>query len=132
MRKPYKLIREIQPTEFKSLSLPRRAIPKIYLVNQRRGRAYLGKDFVTIPQRAETAGKGYLLYYITHELSHILSKSAYHDFAFYKMFMQICPEKLQHHELKYKPTAVKFGIKNISSKRLAKLHNSVYDSSGRI
>ena len=110
MRKPNKLIREIPPTEFRDLSLPR-AIPRVYLVNQRRGRAYTEKGFVTIPKWAEIKGKDYLLYYIAHEFSHILGQSAHHDFAFYKMFMQICPNNLQHHELHYKLSAAKFGIK---------------------
>ena len=110
MRKPNKLIREIPPTEFKDLSLPR-AIPTVYLVNQCRGRAAIRKGFVTIPKGAETKGKDYLLYYIAHELSHSLALTIYHDYAFYKMFIKICPEKLQHHELEYKPSAIKFGIK---------------------
>ncbi len=109
MRKPNKLIREIPPTEFKDLSLPR-AIPKVYLVDQCGGRAYLKKGYVTIPLWAEKKKKGYILYYIAHELSHILAQTAYHDWAFYKMFIQICPENLQHYELKYKPTAARFGI----------------------
>jgi len=110
MNKPNKLIREISPIEFKELSLPR-AIPRVYLVNQCRGRAYLKKGFVTIPKWAEVKGKDYFLWYVSHELSHMLGNTKYHDFAFYKMFIQICPENLQHHELKYKPTAAKFGIK---------------------
>ena len=109
-KKPNKLIREIPPLEFRDLSLPH-VIPRVYLVDQSKGRAYIEKGFVTIPKWAETRGNEYLLYYIAHELSHILAPSTYHDFAFYKMFIQICPEKLQHHELKYKPSAAKFGIK---------------------
>jgi len=110
MRKPNNLIREIHPAEFKDLSLPC-AIPRVYLVNQRRGRAYNEKGFVTIPKFAEGRGADYLLYYIAHELSHILGTGHSHDFGFYKMFIQICPEKLQHYELKYKPSATRFGIK---------------------
>ncbi len=110
MRKPNKLIREISPNEFKDLSLPR-AVPKVYLVDQRRGRAYLDKNFVVIPKGAEARGPDYLVYYIAHELSHILGNSAQHDFAFYKMFMKICPEGLQQYELKYKPCAARFGIR---------------------
>jgi len=109
MRKPNNLIREISPTEFKDLSLPR-TIPEVYLVDQRKGRAYLEKGFVTIPLWAEKRGKDYLLYYIAHELSHTLTLSYYHDYAFYKTFMQICPETLQRYELKYKPSAARFGI----------------------
>jgi len=110
MRKPNNVVRVIQPNEFKSLSLPC-AIPKVYLVDQCRGRAYTEKGFITIPLWAERKGKDYLLYYIAHELSHILSYSHLHGFVFYKMFMQICPERLQHHELHYKPSAIGFGIR---------------------
>jgi len=109
MRKPNKVIRIIQPTEFKDLHLPR-AIPKVYLVDQCRGRAYAEKGFVTIPLWAEKKGKDYFLYYIAHEFSHILSLSHSHDFAFYKPFMRICPKGLQHFELDYKPSAVGFGV----------------------
>jgi len=110
MRKPNNLIREISIKEFKDLSLPR-AIPRAYLVNQCRGRAYLKQGFVTIPKWAEAKGKDYFLWYVAHELSHILARTKYHDFSFYKIFMMTCPEKLQHYELHYKPTAAKFGIK---------------------
>ena len=109
MRKPNKVVRVIQPTEFKALPLPR-AIPKVYLVDQCRGRAYIGR-FVTIPLWAEKKGDDYLLWYIAHEMSHMVSRSRLHNFAFYKMFIQICPENLQHHELHYKPSAIGFGIK---------------------
>ena len=110
MRKPNKVIRIIQPLEFiKELHLPR-AIPKVYLVDQRAGRAYLRQGFVTVPLWAEKRGKDYLLYYIAHELAHPLSASHLHDFAFYKTFIKICPTNLQYFELEYKPTAAKFGI----------------------
>jgi len=110
MRKPNKVNRVVQPKEFTELSLPR-AIPVVYLVDQCKGRAYIGKGFVTVPQWAEERGRDYFLWYIAHELSHILSCSHLHDFTFYKMFLQICPESLQHHELHYKPSAIGFGIK---------------------
>ncbi len=111
MRKPNKTIREITRDEFRELPLPKN-IPIVYLVKQFRGRAYPERNYVTIPEFAtlKRKGDGYLLYYIAHELSHLISKSQYHDYAFYKSFIKICPRQFQYFELHYKPSAVNYGI----------------------
>ena len=60
--------------------------------------------------------EGYFIYYVAHELAHQLryikyNKGGGHDFRFYEIFMDICPKDYQHHELNYKKTASKYGIK---------------------
>ena len=61
---------------------------------------------------------GYFIYYVAHELSHILGHIKYgvvcnHDKKFYEMFTQICPEEYQHYELEYIKTSSRHGVKKL-------------------
>ena len=55
----------------------------------------------------------YGYYYLAHELAHIAAfDSDYdykhiHDAVFMREFKRICPENIQHYELRYKPRAAK-------------------------
>lgn len=77
-----------------------------------------GKRTLTVPKWAyESKGKkkgqddpDYFLYYVAHELSHLFSNHG-HRKLFYKAFTQICPNYLQHHEIGYKPSCVRYGVK---------------------
>lgn len=64
----------------------------------------------------ETNGCGYFIYYVAHELSHLISHKVYrdichHDYRFYKIFQEICPKEYQHFELEFRISASKYGIK---------------------
>lgn len=60
--------------------------------------------------------EGYFIYYVAHELAHQLRYKKYgmdgvHDYKFYEIFKEICPNYLQHFELNYIKTSRKYGIK---------------------
>jgi hypothetical protein len=88
-----------------------------------RGKSYSNYNMFTVPywaykpdtiQNRKTNG-GYFIYYVAHELAHIITYSKYgggcsHNSNFYEIFMEICPKEYQHFELNYKKTAAKYGI----------------------
>jgi hypothetical protein len=90
------------------------------------GRAYFYQNTFTVPYwafnpndwRNKRTNQGYFIYYVAHELSHLLTVKKYndnkckHDYKFYSIFMEICPKEYQYFELGYKKTAAKYGIKN--------------------
>ena len=101
----------------------------IYVVDQRCGRVRYSARTCTIPRwcikNPETGNaihklgyKGELLssfwiYYLAHELAHVISKSGSHGSEFMKTFIEICPAELQFFEIGYKPRNAKAaGIKN--------------------
>ena len=99
------------------------ATTKVAVCNVRRGFAKCRDRVVTIPAFAfnETVnfcGKGlipggveFVAYYLAHELAHIKAQKGVHGRAFYDAFKVLCPERLQHYELVYKPIAAKkFGV----------------------
>ena len=70
----------------------------------------------TIPLWAKEKSQDYFIYYIAHELSHVVNfcnkTNDHHGKKFYEFFKLICPVDYQHFELGYKPqNAKKFGIK---------------------
>ena len=70
----------------------------------------------TIPLWSKEKSQDYFIYYISHELSHVIgfcdNINDHHGKNFYKIFSDVCPVKYQHFELGYKPrNAKKFGIK---------------------
>ena len=95
-----------------------------YIADTRRGRANTDDMDFTIPYWAynpdykhnkKTNGCGYFIYYVAHELSHLIAFKKYggkvhHDYRFYEVFMSICPKEYQHFELGYKNGATKYGI----------------------
>lgn len=94
-----------------------------YITDTRRGQAHSKINVFTVPYWAfkpsypknlKTNG-GYFLYYVAHELAHLITYLKYggncnHDYRFYETFMEICPKEHQHFELNYKKTSIKFGI----------------------
>lgn len=83
---------------------------KGYVVSSDRGKSYITQRSISVPEWAYDKGSDYFLYYVAHELAHILSCSVHHDYRFYKIFMEICPVEFQGHELGYKPSAKNYGI----------------------
>ena len=104
----------------------------VYAVDQRRGGVKRSAKTCTIPrwcvERPETAAgitkielsnnsllKDYWIYYLAHEIAHVLSDDMSHGAVFMKKFIEICPEHLQFFELGYKPRNAKAaGIKNVN------------------
>jgi len=103
---------------------------KIYAVNQRRGYWTPSRRYITIPTWVfkESEGKdgrkkkpGYDIYYIAHELAHMVVteiEKAYrakgmrvyyspHGPEFMREFKKICPKEYWHYELNYKPRNAK-------------------------
>jgi hypothetical protein len=84
---------------------------KGYLVDQKRGRAYLRKNFITVPKFSYKRGNEYFKYYVAHELAHFAAhftdESVGHSETFYEMFKLLCPEEIQYFELAYKPRSAK-------------------------
>lgn len=109
--KPNKIIRKIKVKELSRLNLNDSLLPDMYIVNQSRGRCSFKKNYITVPIWALDRGNNYYTYYIAHELSHYISKAYKHDYSFYEVFIKICPRNCQKHELNYKPTSSKYGIK---------------------
>lgn len=64
---------------------------------------------LVVPTWALEAGEDYALYYTAHELAHVYqwienpASRLNHTKLFYSQFMRLCPESVQHFELKYKP-----------------------------
>jgi predicted SprT family Zn-dependent metalloprotease len=88
---------------------------KWYVTDTCRGRAYHEGQF-TVPLWAYKKGDDYFKYYTAHELAHYITfkrfgKNHSHDAKFYNVFIELCPKHLQYHELKYKKTSCKYGIK---------------------
>ncbi len=50
-------------------------------------------------------GLDFVAYYLAHELAHIEAGTNGHGPAFYTAFKALCPTRLQHYELTYKPQA---------------------------
>lgn len=113
MTKPRKIIRLVKRSEYQSLHISKSiAHIKVYLTTTYRGFAHFDRNYVTIPAYAEIRGVDFFLYYIAHELAHILRYQKFgdegcHDKKFYRCFREICPVELQHHELDYKPRGAK-------------------------
>jgi len=91
---------------------------KGYVVDSNRGRAYFEGGQFTVPLWTLTKKpKGYFTYYTAHELSHKIKYKKYgiegpgHNAQFYEIFTKLCPVNLQHHELHYKKSCKKYGIK---------------------
>jgi len=94
-----------------------------YIADVVRGHAHSKESMFTVPYWAfkpdypknRRTNGGYFLYYVAHELSHIIAVKihggkCFHDPNFYGVFMDICPKEYQHFELRYKKTAAKYGI----------------------
>ena len=90
-----------------------------YIADVARGRAHTKYNVFTVPLWAYKpdypknikSNGGYFVYYVAHELSHLISYKVYggrcnHDSRFYHIFTNICPEEYQHFELAYIKSAV--------------------------
>lgn len=91
---------------------------RCYIVDNGKGRARYSEQTFSVPLWAllHPKGEGFFIYYVAHELSHLLrdkdgERGIMHDYEFYKIFMQVCPKEFQHWELKYKKSSGKYGIK---------------------
>ena len=96
---------------------------KGFIADVTRGRAHYSDRVFTVPfwaykpthpKNMATNG-GYFIYYVAHELSHLVSHIKYgenccHDHRFYEIFAELCPIEYQHFELSYIKTAGNFGI----------------------
>lgn len=103
---------ELLLEEAGEVSIPGLSLDRIFVVDQRRGRAYYTRHCLTVPLWAYRAGIGYFLYYLAHELAHFFSPEAGHGPSFMIWFKKLCPPQYWHHELKYKPRNAKAaGIK---------------------
>lgn len=87
---------------------------KGYVTDTRRGYAHVEENIFSVPLWAYKRGPDYFVYYIAHEVAHILCWRKYfdsnHDYKFYAIFKEICPKEFQHYELHYKKSSVKYGI----------------------
>lgn len=75
---------------------------RAYCANSRRGYCRPKSRYITVPAWTFRRGSDFVTYYLAHELAHI-NGGQDHGKAFYDEFKRICPEHLQHFELKYKP-----------------------------
>lgn len=95
---------------------------KGYIADVKRGFAHFNYQF-TVPlwtynktgSEKYMKEEGYFIYYVAHELSHILSykkhgpiKGKGHNKNFYEIFKIICPKEYQCFEIPYKPSAKKY------------------------
>jgi predicted SprT family Zn-dependent metalloprotease len=89
-----------------------------YIANLQRGEAHYQYNAFFVPYWAfnpnhpKNIGSkgGYFIYYVAHELSHMIAFKkhgvrCYHDARFYEIFETICPKEYQHFELQYKSSA---------------------------
>jgi len=77
---------------------------KFYVVDQTRGWCKYKNKYITIPVWVLRKGRDFGIYYIAHEIAHIISgHGAKHGHKFMRAFRTICPEHLQHYETEYKP-----------------------------
>ena len=119
--KPRRTIRRVSKSEYRLLNIPQALrSTKVYVTNTRSGYANSENSYVTIPLWAQNREPAYFLYYIAHELSHILThlkfdRKAYivHGKDFYQCFRHICPTELQHYELHYKPRGANGKVKRV-------------------
>ncbi len=99
------------------------SLKRIFVVNQRCGRAYLGRDAITIPEWVMRKEAGQIFYYVAHEMAHffayyksyqtidgmrwrVIPKQP-HGPEFMHWFKKICPEDWWHYETNYKPRHAK-------------------------
>lgn len=140
MNKPYKIQPEFQNKIDSVVTQLLNVTPyfkfkkgiKGYMVNSVRGRANYPNKYFTIPiwaynaeynENKESNGNGYFIYYVAHELSHLISYKVYrdvchHDYRFYRIFSEICPKEYQHFELDFRISASKYGIKKYKSNEI--------------
>lgn len=115
MKKPNKMIMEVSQRDLVGLHLPNVLKPyRVYVTGAIRGYADYNEKYITIPKVAiEKYPWEYFLYYVAHEMSHILVREKKltnrtpHNESFYQCFRQLCPVELQHYELNYKPRGAK-------------------------
>lgn len=80
----------------------------IWATDTVRGRCSYTRQTVTVPKWAfnHQDGEAYVVYYICHEIAHILTpitKGDIHGAKFQAHFKMICPQEYWHYELNYKP-----------------------------
>jgi hypothetical protein len=92
---------------------------RIFAVNQVSGAYSSRKKWITIPLWAINDAKkknveehDYVTYYIAHELAHAITwvkvgSRVNHGPEFMKEFKNLCPKRLWHHEIGYKPRNAK-------------------------
>jgi predicted metal-dependent hydrolase len=111
--KPRKIIMELSPSDYKDYIKSANLIPyrtRVYITDTICGRAHCNaiNQWVSIPKWALNKSWDYFIYYVAHELAHINNwnnnRLRNHDKKFYDCFEQLCPDKLQYHELHYKPS----------------------------
>ena len=85
----------------------------VWCVDQVRGRAYCDNNTITIPLWCldTDKGGGYLSWYVSHEMAHILAWKRYkgrgHGLDFYRCLVQLCPPANQKYEYDYMKLAKK-------------------------
>lgn len=83
-------------------------------VDQNRGRCYYYERTITVPYwaRAERTGEAHTVWYLCHEIAHILAPGHGHDLVFMEALKRVCPPESIHYELGYQPrTAAAAGIR---------------------
>lgn len=76
---------------------------QIFVVDQKRGRCYPHKKWITIPLWSiEKRGKGYWIYYVAHEFAHTYPNCNNHGAEFMRWCKFLCPQEYWHYELEYK------------------------------
>lgn len=77
---------------------------RFFVIDQRRGMCYYGQKVITIPMWAAQKGIDYKTWYLCHEMSHALApRGSNHGPEFMAMLKEVCPERVIHFELGYKP-----------------------------
>jgi len=74
-----------------------------HVADVRTGLAYTFFQKYTIPLWAYRQGPELFLYYVAHELSHLVCQEHGHGKRFYEVFFKLCPAWAYHHESGYKP-----------------------------
>lgn len=90
---------------------------RIAVQDTTRGKTKYRAKTVSVPLWAmRHKNPDYCLYYLAHELAHVIAYGHGHDLVFMQALMRICPPELVHYELEYKPTMAKAaGISILSS-----------------
>jgi len=88
---------------------------KGFVVDAIRGHAHFKEGIFSVPEWSINKGYDHFTYYVAHEMAHIISYRKYkaqnHDKDFYRVFIKICPLRLQHYELEYIKRSKLYGVK---------------------
>lgn len=120
-RKPVRIDQFMTDALNKAMAERKIAIPEgitLYVTNTKCGRFCDRNRNITVPTWAMELNakdvnihyndKEYAIYYACHEIAHALSEKSrvrgvMHSPEFYDRFKEVCPARLQYHEIGYKP-----------------------------